>query len=859
MARNVDNALTKKAHTKQQWTEQHIQDMMACMDPENGFIYFAKNFFHIQHPVKGKMLFDPFQYQLNLLNSYHNYRFNINMLPRQSGKALSLDTPIPTPSGWTTMGDIQVGDTILSNTGVPTTVTFATEVMNNHACYEVEFDNGETIIADAEHLWKVNTSNWSNKSKILTTEEIKKYKDTHSLDQGFYIDITEPVQYEYKSLPIHPYILGLWIGDGYSGDGRYVQSTIDNIEMVQYISETGYKVTEPSINSTNSERRNIVGLRTLLNKNNLLKNKHIPSDYMFSSIEQRLELLRGLMDTDGSCTKKGNCEFYQKNFELIDQVRTILSSLGIKSRCSCKIINGVNYYTLKFSTTKYIVFKLKRKVERQLLCKGHVKNTRIYITKLTKTNSVPVRCIQVDNDEHMFLCGKTMIPTHNTTCASAYLLWYAMFHPDQTILVAAHKFTGAQEIMQRIRYGYELCPDFLRAGIISYNKGSIEFDNGSRIISQTTTGTTGRGLSISLLYADEFAFVQPNIAEEFWTSISPTLATGGRAIITSTPNSDEDQFAIIWKESKDIFDEFGNERDDNLGRNGFHGFKADWWEHPDRDEEWKKVELSRVGEEKFRREYNCEFLVFEETLISSLTLSDLIGKEPTYKMGQVRWYKKPTPGNIYMAALDPSLGTGGDYGAIQVFELPSMEQVAEWQHNITPIQMQVKIFRDILRYIQDEIGMEHTNNIYWSTENNTVGEAALIVISDLGEETFPGLFLSEPTRKGHVKKFRKGFNTTFNNKISACSRLKFLIEEEKMRINSRALISELKSFIASGTSFKAKSGQHDDLVSSVLLVVRMSVILSEWDPTILDMLSVDGRHDEDFISPLPIFVSSYFG
>ena len=110
MARNVDNALTKKAHTKQQWTEQHIQDMMACMDPETGYIHFAKNFFHIQHPVKGKMLFDPFQYQLNLLNSYHNYRFNINMLPRQSGKALSLDTPIPTPSGWTTMGDIQVGD-----------------------------------------------------------------------------------------------------------------------------------------------------------------------------------------------------------------------------------------------------------------------------------------------------------------------------------------------------------------------------------------------------------------------------------------------------------------------------------------------------------------------------------------------------------------------------------------------------------------------------------------------------------------------------------------------------------------------------------------------------------------------------
>ena len=855
--KSLDGSLTKKAHIKQQWTEQQVSDMLSCMDHDTGYLHFAKNFFHIQHPVKGKMLFDPFQYQIGLLNSYHTKRFNVNMLPRQSGKALSLNTPIPTPSGWTTMGDIQVGDIILSNMGNPTTVTFATEIMYNHTCYEVEFDNGESIIADAEHLWKVSTANWSNKSKILTTDEIKKYKDTHSLEQGLYIDITEPVQYEYKSLQIHPYILGLWLGDGYSGDGRYVQSTIDNIEMIQYISESGYTVSEPSLNSNNSERRNIIGLRTLLNGNNLLKNKHIPTDYMFSSIDQRLELLRGLMDTDGSCTKNGNCEFYQKNFKLIEQVRTILSSLGIKSRCSCKIINGVNYYTLKFSTTKNIVFKLKRKAERQMLCKGHAKNTRLYINKITKASSVPVRCIQVDNDEHMFLCGKTMIPTHNTTCASAYLLWYAMFNPDQTILVAAHKFTGAQEIMQRIRYGYELCPDFLRAGVVSYNKGSIEFDNGSRIVSQTTTGTTGRGMSISLLYCDEFAFVQPNIANEFWTSISPTLATGGRAIITSTPNSDEDQFALIWKESKDTFDEYGNERTDGLGRNGFYGYKSDWWDHPDRDENWKKEELGRIGEERFRREYNCEFLVYDETLVSSLKLADMIGREPIFKMGQVRWYKKPTAGNIYLAALDPSLGTGGDYGGIQVFELPSFTQVAEWQHNLTPIQGQVKIYRDILRYIQDEIGMENTNAIYWSVENNTVGDSALVVIENLGEETFPGLFLSEPLRKGHVKKFRKGFNTTFGNKISSCARLKYLIEEEKMIINSRSLISELKSFIAFGVSFKAKQGQHDDLVSAVLLVVRMSVVLAEWDPNVFETLSIDGVN-EDWEAPLPVFVSSYF-
>lgn len=458
---------------------------------------------------------------------------------------------------------------------------------------------------------------------------------------------------------------------------------------------------------------------------------------------------------------------------------------------------------------------------------------------------------------HDFRFNINMMPRQSgkTTCAAGYLLWYAMFHPDQTILVAAHKYTGAQEIMQRIRYGYELCPDYIRSGVVNYNKGSMEFDNGSRIVSATTTGNTGRGMSISLLYCDEFAFVQPNIAEEFWTSISPTLATGGKAIITSTPNSDEDTFANIWKESQDYFDDYGNEKTDGLGRNGFHGFKAEWWEHPDRDQHWKEEELGRIGEERFRREYGCEFLIYDETLISSLKLTDMVGKEPIRRMGQVRWYKDIVPGNLYLAALDPSLGTGGDYGAIQVFELPSFKQVAEWQHNTTPIQQQVKIFRDILKYISDTLGPSNNNSIYWSCENNTVGEAALVVIADLGEETFPGLFLSEPQRKGHVRKFRKGFNTTYGNKISACSRLKFLIEENKMEIYSKTLISELKTFIAAGVTFKAKQGQHDDLVASLLLLVRMSVVLADWDPKVFDMLSVDGV-DEDWEAPLPIFIST---
>jgi hypothetical protein len=457
---------------------------------------------------------------------------------------------------------------------------------------------------------------------------------------------------------------------------------------------------------------------------------------------------------------------------------------------------------------------------------------------------------------HKYRFNINMMPrqTGKTTCAAIYLAWFAMFHPDQTILIAAHKYTGAQEIMQRIRYVYELCPDHVRAGVTNYNKGSIEFENGSRIISQTTTGTTGRGLSISLLYCDEFAFVQPNIAQDFWTSISPTLATGGRAIITSTPNSDEDTFATIWKQAEDKFDEYGNESD--IGSNGFHSFIAHWNEHPDRDEKWKADEIGRIGEERFRREYGCEFLVFDETLINSIKLASMEGTSPLINMGQTRWFKKLSSKYSYAVALDPSMGTGGNNAAIQIVELPSYEQVGEWQHNQTAIPGQIRVLKDICQYISTETRSGGTN-IYWSVENNGLGEAALLVINDFGEENIPGLFISEPIRKGHIRKFRKGFNTTHSSKITTCARLKTMVENNQLTIHSKPLISELKNFVATGSSYQSKTGQTDDLISALLLALRMIAVMKDWDPVIYSSFN-QMQSDEDYELPMPIFVSSNY-
>ena len=442
---------------------------------------------------------------------------------------------------------------------------------------------------------------------------------------------------------------------------------------------------------------------------------------------------------------------------------------------------------------------------------------------------------------HNYRFSISLMPRQSgkSTSAAGYLLWYAMFNPDSTILIAAHKYTGAQEIMQRIRYAYENCPDYIKAGVTTYNKGSLDFENGSRIVSATTTENTGRGMSITLLYLDEFAFVRPTIAEQFWTSITPTLSTGGKAIITSTPNSDEDQFALIWKGANKTEDSYGNQTE--LGVNGFKAYRAYWHEQPGRDDKWAEEIKAQLGEDRFNREIGCEFIIADETLINPNTLIELSGIEPLQRMGQVRWYKKPEKGNIYVVGLDPSLGTGGDPAAIQIFEANTTTQIGEWKHNKTDIPNQVKLLAQINKYIVECTG--EPNNLYYSIENNSIGEAALVSINEYGEANINGIFLSEPGKK------RKGFNTSHKVKLAACAKFKTLLESKKLQINSRSLVSELKTFIASGGSYAAKIGDTDDLVMSTLLVVRMLQQLGDYH---YELESHMRDHDE-FIAPLPFF------
>ncbi len=259
---------------------------------------------------------------------------------------------------------------------------------------------------------------------------------------------------------------------------------------------------------------------------------------------------------------------------------------------------------------------------------------------------------------------------------------------------------------------------------------------------------------------------------------------------------------------------------------------------------------------------NCNFISHSETLIDQIKLSSMQGIEPIKTQGQVRWYKEIQPNKTYVVSLDPSMGTGSDYAAIQVYCLPNLEQVAEWRSNQHPIKVQVQTLLTILKTIYNTLktSFEQSGSpeIYWTVENNTVGEAALTVIENTGEENFPGVWIHEPKMRGNVRRFRKGLCTTHKSKITACAKLKSLIEHNKMKIYSKSLVRELKYFESSGTSYKAKSGETDDLVMATILCLRVIDIISSWDPDITTDLSQAVEVEENTSEPMPFTILANF-
>ena len=362
------------------------------------------------------------------------------------GKALALDTPIPTPTGWTTMGDIKVGDKVLGLDGKPTTVTFATDVMHDHTCYNVTFNDGETIVADADHRWVTETrasrkaacaeKKYAHASpharrqrqhypSVVTTKQIAETVRTKDGRANHTLPDVKPLQLPKQDLPIDPYLLGYWLGDGTSTANQITSWKEDAHHIINRINETGYHYTTQEDHSCLriTFSKTPVGSRTGSTKTdlrnlNLLKNKHIPNSYLRSSIEQRTQLLQGLLDSDGYVSKNGTVQYCTVDEQLAHGVLELARTLGIRPTMSTKAVKGRDEahstaYTITGTFTRDHL-TLPRKRDR---VPEKRRNLHRLIVDCTPTNSVPVRCIQVDNHDHMYLAGTTMVPTHNTMIA----------------------------------------------------------------------------------------------------------------------------------------------------------------------------------------------------------------------------------------------------------------------------------------------------------------------------------------------------------------------------------------------------------------------------------------------------------
>ena len=398
---------------------------------------------------------------------------------------------------------------------------------------------------------------------------------------------------------------------------------------------------------------------------------------------------------------------------------------------------------------------------------------------------------------------KTGRQVGKTTTTIGWILHYALFNKDKVIGILANKAITAREILGRIQTSYQHLPKFLQQGLREWNKGSMELENGSKIIASSTSSSAIRGFSFSVILLDEFAHVHRHIASEFIKSVYPTISSGKetKVIIVSTPNG----FNLFYK--------FWNDAEN--GNNSFFPFKVHWSNVPGRDQEWKKKIIGTIGEEGFRQEYEADFLGSSNTLVSTEKLQELSFKSPLFSKDSLDVYEEPVEGGSYVMTVDVARGQGIDFSAFSVFDTTEIpyKVVAKYKNNhVAPLH-----FPNIINIVG-----KRYNNANILVEINDIGsQVADVLHHDLENENLystswygrHGQQLS-----GGVKKDSSfGVRTTRAMKKLGCSNLKSLLEEDKLLIPDYDMISELTTFVSSGDSFSADDGAHDDLAMTLVL------------------------------------------
>ena len=408
--------------------------------------------------------------------------------------------------------------------------------------------------------------------------------------------------------------------------------------------------------------------------------------------------------------------------------------------------------------------------------------------------------------DNRFVIAKLPRQTGKSTTVISYLLHYILFTQDVNVAILANKLATARELLHRLKLAYEYLPTWMQQGIVEWNKGSIVLENGSKILASATSSSAVRGGSFNMIFLDEFAFVPQGVAEEFFSSVYPTITSGQstKVLIISTPKG-LNMFYRFWNDA--IND-----------RNDYVPIEVHWSAVPGRDAKWKEQTIANTSEEQFRGEFECDFIGSAATLVSSSKLKCLTYEEPLVQNDEgLCVYEKPKKGRVYVTTVDTSRGQGKDYSAFVIVDVTEMpyKVVAVYRNNTVSPMLYPTVVHSLCRQYNDAYCLVEINDIG--------GQVADILHSELEYQNIITVLVKG--RKGQIASWggfgggaQMGIRTTTVTKRVGCSVLKSLIEEDKIFINDSNIMQELFSFIAKRNSYEAEDGHHDDLVMCLVML-----------------------------------------
>ena len=410
--------------------------------------------------------------------------------------------------------------------------------------------------------------------------------------------------------------------------------------------------------------------------------------------------------------------------------------------------------------------------------------------------------IQKFNDNRFVIC-KMPRQTGKSTTIIAFLLHYLLFNESVNIAMLANKGATARELLSRLQLAYEHLPKWLQQGVVIWNKGNIEVENGSKVVAAATSSSAVRGSSFNIIFLDEFAHVPQNIAESFFTSVYPTISSGEstKVLIVSTPLG-LNMFYKMWIEAEE-------------GRSDYVPIEVHWSEMPGRDGKWKEETIRNTSEVQFTQEFECEFVGSTYTLIAPSKLRTMVFKNPIHESNNLTVYEHPIKNHTYALVADTAQGKGVDYSAFSVFDVSEMpyRQVAVYRDN----QISPMLYPNVIYNVGNKYNMAHV-----LVEVNDIGsQVADTLHYDLEYENIMIITMrgraGQQIGGGFAKNIQLGLRTSKQIKRIGCAALKDLIEQDQLIVPDFNTIKELTTFALQNNTYQAEEGAHDDIAMTLVI------------------------------------------